>query len=191
MSEQSTPIVQYNKEGLSQDIPLSPTPTSVPKVDPSRVDIMTANKFDLQPVIEHLGSVEEWVNPFCAYILDRCDKDSIEYTRFLLNSRKVFKEQFQELVSTDASIRAHHTFGEKSTSKTEVAQLLKADYVGRYPHFMLVAARRYMIVNVYPDSTFTWTEGQPCYYNLQLVVYPWAIEYTRLCQAARFFKALV
>ena len=117
------------------------------------------------------------------------NKDSIEYTRFLLTSRKVFKEQFQELVSTDASIRAHHSFDGKSTSKTEVAQLLKADYVGRYPHFLLVAARRYMIVNVYPDSTFTWTEGQPCYMNLQLVVYPWATEYTRLCQAAGLYYA--
>ena len=65
------------------------------------------------------------------------------------------------------SIRAHHTFGEKPTGKTQVAQMLDANYVGRYPHFLLVAARRYMIVNRYPSSTFEWTEGQPCYHNCQ------------------------
>ena len=127
MSEQSTPIVQYNKEDTFKDIPSPTTTPSVTKVDPSRVDIMTSNKYELFPVIEHLCNSEGWLPPFSTYLNDRCDKDSIEYTRFLLTSPKVFKEQFQELVSTDASIRAHHTFGEKTTNKTQVKKLQQAN----------------------------------------------------------------
>ena len=53
MSEQSTPIVQYNKEDTSKDIPSPTTTPSVTRVDPFRVDIMTSNKYELFPVIEH------------------------------------------------------------------------------------------------------------------------------------------
>ena len=119
--------------------------------------------------------------------MDRCAHDSIEYTRYMLNARHIVKDHFLELISSDASIRSYHTPGEPHTSKTDVANMLRADYVGRYPHFLLVAARRYMLVNAYPDANFTWTEGYPCYMDQQLVVYPWAIGYKRLCQSARAY----
>ena len=184
MSESSTPVIHYNMEGSSKDVLLSPTTPPVPKVDISQVDISTADIHVLPHVIEHWATKETWPVTFCNYLLDRCTNDSVEYTRYMLNARHIVKDHFLELISSDASIRSYHTPGEPHTSKTEVANMLRPDYVGRYPHFLLVAARRYMLVNDYPDANFVWTEGRPCYYTRQLVVYPWATDYKRLCQSA-------
>jgi len=136
MTEPSTPVAQYTKEGSSNDFPLSPTPMTAPPVqkgDYSQVDIMTADTYTLRSVINHLACEEAWPGTFSHYLIDRCDSDSIEYTRYILNARLFSKDQFLELMSSDASIRAYHTPGETNTTKIEVANMLRADYVGRYP----------------------------------------------------------
>ena len=163
MSEASTPIIQYTVEGTSQDVPLSPTTPPASKVDLSQVDVMTADSTDMLLVLGYLADQEVWSIPFCHYLLDRTALDSIDYVRFVFNARHTTKESFLELISSDASIRSYHTPGEEDTTKTEVAGMLRADYVGRYPHFLLVAARRYMLVNAYPNASFQWAEGIPCY----------------------------
>jgi hypothetical protein len=62
--------------------------------------------------------------------------------------------------------------------------MLADDYRGSYPHFLLVAARRLMIVQFYPNEDFIWNEGTPRVAHDRLIVYPWAQQWRRLTSSA-------
>ncbi len=110
--------------------------------------------------------------------------DILSYVRFLLYSRLHNAAQFNKIITSLTTIQSRRTHGEQKIGPVDITTMLHPDYRGTYPHFLLVAARHFIVVQLYPNEDFLWNQGTPVITADRLVVYPWAQSYKRLAQAA-------
>ena len=144
-----------------------------------------ATRIELERYIKHFASEEAWL------VMYHCVRqDVIQTPRHILQSRHTVREKFLELIKDPNMIAQSRTRGEKIHSPVSIDAMLRADYRGTYPHFLLVLARQFMIVETYPSVEFVWVTGWPTNFPEALITYPWASDYHRLCQAsAEYYSA--
>ena len=169
---------------------LPPIPDSSAKTDPdpTKVNLASATVEELFPYCNHYSLIEDWNNAFSEYInATLSGNDIISYVRFVLDSRLQNAAAFNKIITSLTTIQNRRTHGEQKIGPADITQMLHPDYRGTYPHFLLVAARRFILVLYYPNEEFLWTQGAPVITDDRLIVYPWAQSYKRLAQAASYY----
>ena len=182
----STPQVdQLNTSQVDQNTPqVEQTVSHSPFVDATKVVLENANAMELKAYLKYYASKEAWPTVFSDFMYYSVLQDILSFPRHILLIRHTVRDKFLELIKDPNMINQRRTKGEKVHDPLTIDAMLKTDYRGNYPHFLLVAARQFMIVQTYPSVDFVWSTGWPTNYPDQLVIYPWAVEYHRLCQAA-------
>ena len=167
---------------VQQATPMTPTVAS-------QLNLSTASKAELAQFIETTSRSENWTVPYSSYASHSLEVNTINYVRYILSQRHVTKHAFMELISSEPKIAERHTLGETHKTKLDIENMLRGGYRGKYPNFLLVAARQYMLVPTFRDENFDWWTSTGTVANCQLVTYPWADSYRDLAQAAHRFTA--
>ena len=189
-AKDSVDVFPYDVEQETPDGGLPPIPDSPAKTkpDPTKVDLATATVEELFPYCNHYSLLEDWNPAFSTYIKTILNgADVIGYVRYVLASRLTNATAFNKIISSPATITDQRTHGELRIGPVNVTQMLHDDYRGNYPHFLLVAARKFILVQYYPNEDFLWNQGTPAITDDRLIVYPWAQSYKRLAQAANYY----
>ena len=188
---QETPIPAQPETPMASSEPIATVQQATPMTPTvaSQLNLSTASKAELAQFIETTSRSENWTVPYSSYASHSLDVNTINYVRYILSQRHVTKNAFMELISSEPKIAERKTLGETHKTKLDIENMLRGGYRGKYPNFLLVAARQYMLVPTFRDENFDWRLSTGTVANCQLVTYPWADSYRDLAQAAHRFTA--